>query len=67
MDKFSYLYENLENGKFFEVYPDRRLSGHVITEQYVNLLEFDVKKTFYRGFDHEIYRRYNKYCGEEIW
>ena len=66
MDKFSYLYDNLENGKFFEVYPSSRLSGHVITEQYTKLLDFDIKKTMYRGHDHEVYRRYNKHCGEKI-
>ena len=66
MDKFSYLYDNLENGIFFETYSDRRLSGHVITKQYSDLLELDVKHTMYRGFDHEVYRRYNEYCGEEL-
>ena len=66
MDKFSYLYDNLENGKFFEYYPSGRLSGHVITKQYTDLLKFDVKKTMYRGHDHEVYRRYNEHCGEKI-
>ena len=66
MDKFSYLYDNLENGEFFKKYPDRRLSGHVISKQYTDLLNFEIKKTMYRGHDHEVYRRYNKHCGEEI-
>jgi hypothetical protein len=26
-----------------------------------------VKKTMYRGHDHEVYRRYNQHCGEKIW
>lgn len=66
MDKFSYLYDNLENKSFFEHHSTDRLSGHVITKQYAELLEFDVKKTMYRGHDHEVYRRYNQHCGEKI-
>ena len=66
IDKFSYMYDNLSNGKFFEVFPSRRLSGHVTSKQFANLLELDVRKTMYRGYDHEVYRRYNEYCGEKI-
>lgn len=66
IDKFSFLYTNLENGKFFKYHSSKRLSGHVMSKQFVELLEFDVKKTMYRGHDHEVYRRYNQHCGEKV-
>ena len=66
MDKFSYLYDDLESKEFFKKHSSNRLSGHVVSKQYANILEFDVKKTMYRGFDHEVFRRYNSHCGEKI-
>ena len=69
MDKFASLYDSVENGEFFKTYPSSdggRTSSHVISKQYSNLLGLDSKETMYRGFDHEVYRRYNKHCGEKI-
>ena len=56
MDKFSFLYDNLVNGEIYKMYPStkKRLSGHIISKQYTELLGFNVQKTMYRGFDHEI-------------
>ena len=73
MDEFGSLYDRLEeNGDDFEKLGQKkgngtyRLSGHVATKRFADLLNLNTKRTMYRGYDHEVYRRYNRFCGEKI-
>ncbi len=72
MNKFGFLYDSLTNDEEFKKLGESRgdgtyrLSGHVVTKRFSEMLKLDVKRTLFRGHDHEVFRRYNKHCGEEI-
>tara|TARA_Y100001938_G_C7988954_1_gene378425 strand:- start:12 stop:788 length:777 start_codon:yes stop_codon:yes gene_type:complete len=72
MNRFGFLYNSLlDESKFTKLAQPagngtHRLSGHVVTQRFSNMLKLNVKKTMFRGHDHEVFRRYNKHCGEDI-
>lgn len=55
IDKFGRLYDNLR-GSLSKV----KLSSHYLARAWVNRLKLPVKYVFWRGFDHELYRRWRQ-------
>jgi len=55
MDKFGQLYDNLDKLSHIPV-----ISSHLLARAWVDELQLPVKYVFWRGFDHEIYRRYKR-------
>lgn len=55
MDKFGQLYNNLDG-----ILSGVKMGNHCLSKAWVDQLGLPVKHVFWRGFDHEIYRRWRR-------